>query len=1346
MTDKDHAQLNNTASNNSGGATDSIVLEEEIDPNYVPSEDEVLEYAKWLGMDLKNDTDLFWVAKEGLMAPLPKNWKPCKTKDTEDIYYFNFATGESTWDHPCDGYYKRLFEEEKKKKEVHAKESSDQNRTQAKADVEKLLGKADKKKKTKKTDIETLPKGPGPSVTPSVNSALAKPVLGPIAGSNSAFEKKPLPGISGAAKVPLKSQSEVSLLSTGSDASGASGRTSGLRDAEEEQSLIQSQSGSTIGAKKSKMSLRLSTVVATSDENQLDVTPKKSNAAVLVAEAKVTVHAEAAQTKHVTLPVRDRELASPAIQPSTTSDVQQELEISEAKPTGVRVSMVAAAKPTGSGLSRSAEEYSILESKLLDLERDVRSQVVKLESSAEALAEAERRVARAGQRQAVAEEMETALHRQLKDAKEQHGLLESLNNRLAQENKELRVSLHEKTTTGAADQLADEALVTSLREEMRLIESAERRAVEMQRSLREELTTQSNFYETKIRSGDLARQAAEEEVVRLGKICDEAKRSGDEAMKKHSADAEESSRIRAQLQAQIETLHQQVSDATASAVMGQEGSSTEVTELRRQIAKQAQDLHTARDATEDARSRCKRFEQLAASWEADCADRESRLATVRARVVEVEGRCHALESENLSLRAKLKQQVLESESSSASNSATQAKLQALLTAKLELEEQLQAVLALSSTKQRENELLQQRIAECASGPVTMEANSASMVALQTDLGEARERARVAENQTTLLQADQVTLQRRCEVQSEKIDILQGELDKVRELYVTLKSARAGSDSSEAKIREQVDGLERDLADTRRALHTVSGDRDVLRLQVERSSSELDIGQKRWALVDQEVTVLRASLQEQIVKCLELQTGLQKAEASVTDAHALHEVETMQALLRSKTQQCREVEETLNQSQREHVTKSAELAKAQFAFETERRARQLLESELLESNSTITRLRRELSAVSQTPTSTVPLATEANGLLLSSGGSVGLLELGVKLGQQSSAIMALEQKLTEANANILNLKTVQNQPTHVAPVVVPASATATVAPIPDAGFDEAEMDKSALIREMMLEFLQRRKPLTKGEEVAEPVEKGQDRQHWRDVVVRETHFLAEARRVLREEKAAIRWEQQLLVKRREAWRAQRQGRSPAAQQLLNQQTTQLNLAVEHARRTTEWLSQRERKLGSLQQLAEAAGNPAIDLQLTKLAVELDSDTLDLGLGYQALQTGMITGTPPLQHLPYESQAYRVHSAAIPQSFHRNTYLEAQTENARPISRRQQENMQYLESRQEQRRVSREVQNLTQERMFASKTCDEHIGWLANLRKDISNFQQTVSAHSSKGATLEAASAIREKFDL
>ena len=29
--------------------------------------------------------------------------QPCKTNDGE-VYYFNFSSGESVWDHPCDEY------------------------------------------------------------------------------------------------------------------------------------------------------------------------------------------------------------------------------------------------------------------------------------------------------------------------------------------------------------------------------------------------------------------------------------------------------------------------------------------------------------------------------------------------------------------------------------------------------------------------------------------------------------------------------------------------------------------------------------------------------------------------------------------------------------------------------------------------------------------------------------------------------------------------------------------------------------------------------------------------------------------------------------------------------------------------------------------------------------------------------------------------------------------------------------------------------------------------------------------------------------------------------------------
>jgi centrosomal protein CEP164 len=52
------------------GESDCIILEEEVDPDYVPSEEEVSEYAKWLGMDPEKDGDLLWIAREGLKVVL----------------------------------------------------------------------------------------------------------------------------------------------------------------------------------------------------------------------------------------------------------------------------------------------------------------------------------------------------------------------------------------------------------------------------------------------------------------------------------------------------------------------------------------------------------------------------------------------------------------------------------------------------------------------------------------------------------------------------------------------------------------------------------------------------------------------------------------------------------------------------------------------------------------------------------------------------------------------------------------------------------------------------------------------------------------------------------------------------------------------------------------------------------------------------------------------------------------------------------------------------------------------------------------------------------------------------
>ncbi|XP_062521452.1 centrosomal protein of 164 kDa-like isoform X2 [Corticium candelabrum] len=98
-----------------------VVLQEEYNENYEPTTEELLEYCKQIGLDPKEDPDLMWIAREGLKAPLPSNWKPVKDSDTEDVYYFNFTSGASTWDHPCDEYYQKLLEKEKGKKQKKQK-------------------------------------------------------------------------------------------------------------------------------------------------------------------------------------------------------------------------------------------------------------------------------------------------------------------------------------------------------------------------------------------------------------------------------------------------------------------------------------------------------------------------------------------------------------------------------------------------------------------------------------------------------------------------------------------------------------------------------------------------------------------------------------------------------------------------------------------------------------------------------------------------------------------------------------------------------------------------------------------------------------------------------------------------------------------------------------------------------------------------------------------------------------------------------------------------------------------------------------------------------------------------
>jgi len=72
------------------------------------TEEEVVEYARYIGIDVQAEPHLRWIAEHGVCAPVPAPWKACE--DGDEVFYHNAQTNESIWEHPCDEKYKRLVE------------------------------------------------------------------------------------------------------------------------------------------------------------------------------------------------------------------------------------------------------------------------------------------------------------------------------------------------------------------------------------------------------------------------------------------------------------------------------------------------------------------------------------------------------------------------------------------------------------------------------------------------------------------------------------------------------------------------------------------------------------------------------------------------------------------------------------------------------------------------------------------------------------------------------------------------------------------------------------------------------------------------------------------------------------------------------------------------------------------------------------------------------------------------------------------------------------------------------------------------------------------------------------
>lgn len=70
-----------------------MILDEEIDPSYEPTEDEIINYAKYLGLNIKTDQQYFYLARDGLKV----NYIHIIYFNTILRWYILISIGSSTW-------------------------------------------------------------------------------------------------------------------------------------------------------------------------------------------------------------------------------------------------------------------------------------------------------------------------------------------------------------------------------------------------------------------------------------------------------------------------------------------------------------------------------------------------------------------------------------------------------------------------------------------------------------------------------------------------------------------------------------------------------------------------------------------------------------------------------------------------------------------------------------------------------------------------------------------------------------------------------------------------------------------------------------------------------------------------------------------------------------------------------------------------------------------------------------------------------------------------------------------------------------------------------------------------
>lgn len=147
---------------------DIEILDEELDGDYNPSDEEILAYAEYLGFDLERDQELLVVAYQALKTPLPENWKRAVLKNSQEVLYINLEDQTLHTYSPIDEAAILHYREQKEI--MNKKSNSIQPATKVIPRAKNLppIEKGEKTEKNKKSKLDKL--NLAPNFSPEKNT------------------------------------------------------------------------------------------------------------------------------------------------------------------------------------------------------------------------------------------------------------------------------------------------------------------------------------------------------------------------------------------------------------------------------------------------------------------------------------------------------------------------------------------------------------------------------------------------------------------------------------------------------------------------------------------------------------------------------------------------------------------------------------------------------------------------------------------------------------------------------------------------------------------------------------------------------------------------------------------------------------------------------------------------------------------------------------------------------------------------------------------------------------------------------------------------------------------------